>query len=119
MHMQHFTIQIGPRGAPRLAFEAMAPDSATAAAQHAELAQPGERLEVTPAQRMRAELQELANEIKARSAKAWAVAPRPVAQQPARVEQQYRPYISTAYSRCSLCGSTGHTDGVCYRGPTL
>jgi hypothetical protein len=118
MHMQHFKISIGQRGAPRLSFEAMAQDAATAATQHADLAAIGERVEVTPAQRMRAELQDLANEIKARSTKAWAVAPKAAAQQPARVEP-HRPYISTAYSRCSLCGSTGHRDGACYQGGTL
>lgn len=46
--MRKFFITIGPRGAPRLAFEAMAPDACTASAQHLELAQPGERVDVAP-----------------------------------------------------------------------
>ncbi len=44
--MNAYRITLGPRTAPRLSFEAMAPDSFTAAAQHASLAEPGERLDV-------------------------------------------------------------------------
>jgi hypothetical protein len=43
-----FTITIGPRGAPRVSHEVMAPDSFTAHAQHADQALEGERVEVTP-----------------------------------------------------------------------
>ena len=45
--MQLFHITIGPRDAPRLAFQALAADSASACAQHIELALPGERVEIT------------------------------------------------------------------------
>lgn len=44
--MQLFQIQIGPRDNPRLSFEAIAPDSCTAVAQHRELAHDGERMDV-------------------------------------------------------------------------
>lgn len=44
--MRLFTITIGPRGTPRLHFEAIALDSATALAQHVDLARPGERVEI-------------------------------------------------------------------------
>lgn len=46
--MRKFFITIGPRNAPRLAFEAIACDGMTAVSQHEELAEPGERVEVSP-----------------------------------------------------------------------
>lgn len=46
--MRLFTITIGPRGAPRHAFEVSAPDAFTAHEQHVDLAEPGERFEVAP-----------------------------------------------------------------------
>lgn len=46
--MNVYQIQIGPRGAPRLSFEAMAEDSFTASVQHLGLAENGERVDVTP-----------------------------------------------------------------------
>lgn len=46
--MKKFFITIGPRGTPRLAFEAMAPDAMTAHDRHVGLARFGERVEVTP-----------------------------------------------------------------------
>lgn len=45
--MQLFTITIGQkRQAPRLSFEAIAPDSMTVFERHADLAEPGERIEI-------------------------------------------------------------------------
>lgn len=46
--MKPFFITIGPRGAPRLAFEAIAPDAFSALMQHEDLRQEGERVEVAP-----------------------------------------------------------------------
>lgn len=46
--MRAFSITIGQRGAPRLHFEAVAPDAFTALQQHVELRQEGERIEVAP-----------------------------------------------------------------------
>lgn len=104
--MHPFHITIGPRGAPRLAFEAMAVDACSAAAQHADLAEVGERVEVTPAQRMRAELQQLADQIKAKSASAWL--PKP-AEQPAIKPVAPAPTYSSAYRSCCLCGEPCET----------
>lgn len=44
--MNKYRITIGARNAPRLSFEAVAPDSCTAAHQHVCLVEPGERLDV-------------------------------------------------------------------------
>jgi hypothetical protein len=44
--MNTYRITIGRRSAPRLEFQAMSPDSCTCAAQHADLCEVGERLEV-------------------------------------------------------------------------
>lgn len=44
--MKRFLVLIGPRGTPRLRFEAMAPDSCTCTLQHVDLVEPGERMEI-------------------------------------------------------------------------
>lgn len=46
--LRAFTIRIGRRGAPRVEFGAMAPDSVTAVMQHICLAEVGERCEALP-----------------------------------------------------------------------
>lgn len=48
--MRLFIVTVGPRGLPRLQFEAIAPDSCTAFEQHVCLALPGERVEVKAVQ---------------------------------------------------------------------
>ncbi|MDB5975191.1 MAG: hypothetical protein JWR07_1951 [Nevskia sp.] len=40
-----YRIKIGARNAPRMSFEAMSTDACTAVSQHADLAEPGERVE--------------------------------------------------------------------------
>lgn len=49
--MNLYQVTIGQRGEPRLAFEVIAPDTWTAFARHADLAEPNERLEIKPVPR--------------------------------------------------------------------
>lgn len=118
--LRAFHITVGHRDHPRLSFPAMAPDAMTARDQHDCLRQEGERLEVTPAQRMRAELQELADELGARrqdtQLRRRAMAIEPVTL-PARAQGSEGSY-GRWQRTCSLCGdkSAGEVCGRCSAG---
>ncbi len=122
MHL--FTITIGRRESPRLEFAAMATDSAAAFNQHVDLAEVGERVEVTPAR----ELQQLANELPRRGG-TFLEAPRHVTPEQAAAAQAFRQQqeerlraffarqqADAGYARfsttCSLCGSPSNSQ-VC------
>jgi hypothetical protein len=117
MHL--FTITIGRRDAPRLEFAAMATDSAAAFNQHVDLAEVGERVEVTPAR----ELQQLANELPRRGG-TYLEAPRRVTPEQAAAAAAFKRWDEArraahkpaegTYGRltCSLCGSPSATQ-VC------
>jgi hypothetical protein len=116
MHMHLFTITIGRRESPRLEFAAMATDSAAAFNQHVDLAEVGERVEITLAQRTeeilgralakRQQLEDAQREARERAAeefRRWDAA-RWAAHKPAE----------GTYGRltCSLCGSPSNSQ-VC------
>jgi hypothetical protein len=114
--MQAFRITIGRRDAPRLEFAAMATDSAAAFEQHVDLAEVGERVEITLAQRTeeilqralakRQQLEDAERQARERAAedfRRWDAARRAA----------HKPAEGT-YGRltCSLCGSPSNSQ-VC------